>query len=181
MQRRSLWGTLRCVGVSRGQLAGLVTTEALLISLLGVAGGLALGVALGRGLVGLVTQTINDLYFVVTVRDLTIEPAVLLKGAALGVVATLLAAFVPALEAMYTPPRTVLRRSSIEERARRAIPRLAGVGIGLLALGGGLLAAPAPAGVTGLYLAFGGLFAVVIAGALLTPLALVGLMSLLRP
>ncbi|MDW8402796.1 FtsX-like permease family protein [Chloroflexus sp.] len=181
VQRRSLWGTLRCVGVSRGQLAGLVTTEALLISLLGVAGGLALGVALGRGLVGLVTQTINDLYFVVTVRDLTIEPAVLLKGAALGVVATLLAAFVPALEAMYTPPRTVLRRSSIEERARRAMPRLAGVGIGLLALGGGLLAAPAPAGVTGLYLAFGGLFAVVIAGALLTPLALVGLMSLLRP
>uniref|UniRef100_UPI002ACD3A4C FtsX-like permease family protein n=1 Tax=Chloroflexus sp. TaxID=1904827 RepID=UPI002ACD3A4C len=181
VQRRSLWGTLRCVGVSRGQLAGLVTTEALLISLLGVAGGLALGVALGRGLVGLVTQTINDLYFVVTVRDLTIEPAVLLKGAALGVVATLLAAFVPALEAMYTPPRTVLRRSSIEERARRAIPRLAGVGIGLLALGGGLLAAPAPAGVTGLYLAFGGLFAIVIGGALLTPLALVGLMSLLRP
>lgn len=181
VQRRSLWGTLRCVGVSRGQLAGLVTTEALLISLLGVAGGLALGVALGRGLVGLVTQTINDLYFVVTVRDLAIEPAVLLKGVALGVVATLLAASVPALEAMYTPPRTVLRRSSIEERARRAMPRLAGVGIGLLALGGGLLAAPAPAGVTGLYLAFGGLFAVVIAGALLTPLALVGLMSLLRP
>ncbi|OAN44182.1 permease [Chloroflexus islandicus] len=181
VQRRTLWGTLRCVGVSRGQLAGLVLVEALLISILGVAGGLALGVVLGRGLVGLVTQTINDLYFVVTVRDLSIEPAVLLKGAVLGVAATLLAALAPALEAMYTPPRTVLRRSSIEERVRRATPRLAGAGVGLLAIGGVLLAIPAPAGAAGLYVAFGGLFAVVIGSALLTPLALVALMSLLRP
>lgn len=60
VQRRTLWGTLRCVGVSRAQLAGLVLTEAFIISLLGVAGGLGLGVVLGRGLVGLVTQTIND-------------------------------------------------------------------------------------------------------------------------
>ncbi|WP_298816542.1 FtsX-like permease family protein [Chloroflexus sp.] len=181
VQRRTLLGTLRCVGVSREQLAALVLTEALIISLLGVAGGLALGVVLGRGLVGLVTQTINDLYFVVTVRDLSIEPTVLLKGAALGVIATLLAALAPALEAMYTPPRAVLRRSSIEDRVRWATPRLAGGGIALLALGGALLALPAQAGAPGLYIAFGGLFAIVIGAAFLTPLALVSLMRLLQP
>lgn len=181
VQRRTLLGTLRCVGVSRGQLAVLVLAEAFVISLLGVASGLTLGVVLGRGLVGLVTQTINDLYFVVTVRDLSLEPFVLVKGAVLGIVATLAAALAPALEAMYTPPRTVLRRSSIEERVRRATPRLAVAGVGLLAGGGVLLALPATAGTTGLYLAFAGLFALVIGSALLTPVALVGLMFVIRP
>ncbi len=181
VQRRTLWGTLRCVGVSRAQLAGLVLTEAFIISLLGVAGGMGLGVVLGRGLVGLVTQTINDLYFVVTVRDIQIEPFVLLKGAGLGVIATILAALMPALEAMYTPPRTVLRRSSIEDRIRRAIPQLASAGIALLALGGGALALPMPANTSGLYTAFGGLFAIVIGAALITPPALVALMAVLQP
>ena len=181
VQRRTLWGTLRCVGVSRAQLAGLVLTEAFIISLLGVAGGLGLGVVLGRGLVGLVTQTINDLYFVVTVRDIQLEPFVLLKGAGLGVIATILAALMPALEAMYTPPRTVLRRSSIEDRIRRAIPRLTGSGMTLLALGGGALALPMPANTMGLYIAFGGLFAIVIGAALITPPALVALMTVLQP
>jgi len=181
VQRRTLWGTLRCVGVSRAQLAGLVLTEAFIISLLGVAGGLGLGVVLGRGLVGLVTQTINDLYFVVTVRDIQLEPFVLLKGAGLGVIATILAALMPALEAMYTPPRTVLRRSSTEDRIRRAIPRLAGAGIALLVLGGGVLVIPMPANTTGLYAAFGGLFAIVIGAALITPPALVALMAVMQP
>ncbi len=181
VQRRTLWGTLRCIGVSRAQLAGLVLTEAFIISLLGVAGGLGLGVVLGRGLVGLVTQTINDLYFVVTVRDVQIDPFVLLKGAGLGVIATILAALMPALEAMYTPPRTVLRRSSIEDRIRRAIPRLTGSGMTLLALGGGALALPMPANTMGLYIAFGGLFAIVIGAALITPPALVALMTILQP
>ncbi|MBO9316276.1 MAG: ABC transporter permease [Chloroflexus sp.] len=181
VQRRTLWGTLRCIGVSRAQLAGLVLTEAFIISLLGVAGGLGLGVVLGRGLVGLVTQTINDLYFVVTVRDVQIDPFVLLKGAGLGVIATILAALMPALEAMYTPPRTVLRRSSIEDRIRRAIPRLTGSGMTLLALGGGALALPMPANTMGLYIAFGGLFAIVIGAALITPPALVALMTVLQP
>ncbi len=181
VQRRALLGTLRCVGVSRGQIAGLVLGEALVISLIGVAGGLALGVILGRGLVGLVTQTINDLYFVVTVRELSIEPFVLIKGAALGIIATLLAALAPALEAMFTPPRAVLRRSSIEERAQRATPWLGGGGALLLAAGGGLLLLPATPDETGLYLAFAGLFALVIGVALMTPLALVGLMRLMRP
>ncbi len=181
VQRRTLWGTLRCIGVSRAQLAGLVLTEAFIISLLGVAGGLGLGVVLGRGLVGLVTQTINDLYFVVTVRDVQIDPFVLLKGAGLGVIATILAALMPALEAMYTPPRTVLRRSSIEDRIRRAIPRLTGSGMTLLALGGGALALPMQANTMGLYIAFGGLFAIVIGAALITPPALVALMTILQP
>ncbi|MCU0493771.1 MAG: ABC transporter permease [Chloroflexaceae bacterium] len=193
VQRRGLIGTLRCVGVSQRQIFALVLAEAAVISLLGSAFGLLLGVLLGQGLVQLVTQTINDLYFVVTVRSLELAPAVLLKGLLLGIGATLAAAAVPAWEATRTPPRTVLRRSSMEERIRRAVPMLAVAGLVLLALGGGLLALPSDfrfwildfrlqdGSVWGLYIAFAALFFVVIGCALLTPAATVGAMALLRP
>jgi putative ABC transport system permease protein len=131
-----------------------------------------------------VTRTINDLYFVITVRSLSIEPAVLLKGLALGVCATLLAALVPALEAMYTPPRTVLRRSSMEERARGLVPRLAWLGVALIGAGCLLLLIPVSrtaAGALSITIAFAALFAIVIGAALLTPLATVALMGLARP
>ncbi|NNJ12332.1 FtsX-like permease family protein [Chloroflexales bacterium ZM16-3] len=195
VQRRGMLGTLRCVGVTRRQILAMVLGEAALISLVGSLLGLGLGVLLGRGLVVLVTRTINDLYFTVTVRGLSVDPAVLLKGLLLGVGATLLAACVPALEAMRTPPRTVLRRSSAEERMRRAVPRAAlaglaliGLGVALLGVGGWGLGAgsqpptpnPQPP-ILGLYLAFGSLFAIVIGAALISPALLVGMMALAGP
>jgi putative ABC transport system permease protein len=181
VQRRSLIGTLRCIGVSRRQIGLLLLGEALLISLVGAAIGLLLGTLLGRGLVQLVTRTINDLYFVVTVRSLAIEPFVLLKGLLLGIIATLAATAVPAFEAIRTPPRMVLQRSSVEERVRRLVPRAAAFGLGLLLLGLLLLWLTPERGMLGLQGAFAGLFAVIIGCALLTPLVLLGLMAALRP
>lgn len=185
VQRRGLLGALRCVGVTRGQIAALVLAEAAAISVVGSLLGLALGALLGQGLVRLVTRTINDLYFVVTVRDLSLAPSVLLKGLLLGIGATLVSAAVPALEATLTPPRTVLRRSSVEDRARRLTPRLALAGAGVIAAGLLLLLAPATARGDGatlsLTLAFGALFAVVLGAALVSPALTVALMSLARP
>ncbi len=177
VQRRSMLGTLRCVGVARRQIVGLVLSEALLIGLCGALAGLALGVMLGRGLVGLVTQTINDLYFAVNVRSIEIAPTVLLKGFLLGVAATLVAAAIPAAEATLTPPRTVLRRSSYEERVRRAVWLAAAAGLGLLLGGAGILAIPGRS----LALSFGGLLALTIGAAALTPLATLWLASAIRP
>lgn len=177
VQRRGLLGTLRCMGVSRGEIFTLVLVEALLLGLIGSTLGVLLGIVLGRGLVTLVTQTINDLYFVVSVRGLFITPGTLLKGIGLGLGATLIAALVPATEASFTPPRTVLRRSSVEERIRRAIPLVTGAGLLLGAIGVGVLLLPSRS----LWLSFAGLFALVFGCALLTPLVTLALMTLLRP
>ena len=84
VQRRTLIGTLRALGVTRGEIFALVLGEALAVALLGTAAGLGAGVLLGRGLVRLVTQTINDLYFVVSVRELAVPPSRSLEGAAPG-------------------------------------------------------------------------------------------------
>jgi putative ABC transport system permease protein len=176
VQRRGLIGTLRALGVTRREVFALVLGEALVVALLGTAAGLGAGVLLGRGLVRLVTRTINDLYFVVSVRELTVPATTLLEGAAIGIGATLLAALVPALEATQAPPRAVLSRSALEARLRRALPRATALGFGLLILGGVLLALPGEL----LVVSFAGLFAVILGCALLAPIATVGLMRLLR-
>src|SRR5262249_60400830 len=142
VQRRTLLGTLRALGVTRGEVFALVLAEAALVALAGSGAGLLAGVALGRGLVRLVTQTINDLYFVLSVSDLALPAWTLAKGFALGVGATLLAALGPAFEATTAPPRAVLTRSTLEARVKKALPRASAAGAGPLALGSGLLALP---------------------------------------
>ena len=165
VQRRQLFGILRSLGVTGGQLFRLILTEAAVLSFVGALLGLVLGVLLGRGMVRLVTQTINDFYFVVNVRDVPVPPLTLVKGLLVGVAAALGASALPAAEAMRTSPQAILRRSTLESKARRFMPWLV---VAWLALGG--------AGAFLLWLrdvslmvAFAGLFAVLIAFALLTP------------
>ncbi|HEX3525508.1 MAG TPA: FtsX-like permease family protein [Thermoanaerobaculia bacterium] len=174
VQRRTLIGTLRALGVTRGQIFSLVLGEAAVVGVLGTALGLGAGVLLGRGLVRLVTQTINDLYFVLTVRELSVPTLTLLEGAALGIGATLLAAAAPAWEATQAPPRAVLTRSILESQLRKALPKVSLAGLGLL-LGGLLLLIP-----KNLVVSFAGLFGVILGCALLAPVVTVLLMRLLR-
>ena len=63
------------------------------------------------------TRTINDLYFVLSVRDVALDPLALAKGVLLGVGATLAAALAPALEATGAPPRVVMSRGALESGA----------------------------------------------------------------
>jgi putative ABC transport system permease protein len=176
VQRRPLFGILRCLGVTGEQLFVLIMSEAIALSLVGSLLGLGLGVALGRGLVGLITQTINDLYFVVNVREVIIDPLSLLRGVAFGVLAALLASFVPALEAWRTPPNSSLRRSVLESKMVRLLPYLVAgwAGLGLV----GVLFLRWPGGIIP---AFIGLFAVLFAFALLTPPVTVWAMRGLAP
>ena len=130
----------------RREIFALVLGEAAAVAVLGTAAGLGAGVLLGRGLVRLVTQTINDLYFVVSVRELAIPPATLADGALLGIGATLLAALVPAIEATQAPPRAALLRSTLEARLRGSLPRATAWGLGLLAAGAAAAGAAQPRG-----------------------------------
>lgn len=177
IQRRSVLGALRSLGVTRREILGLVLGEAVVVGVVGTALGLALGVLLGRGMVSLVTRTINDLYFVLSVRGLSLPPGVLGKGAVLGVGATVLAALPPALEASLAPPRITQTRSILEERAKRAVPRAAVLGGALLASGAILLLLPSRS----ILLSFAGLFGVVMGLALLTPLTTALLMGIAAP
>ena len=87
VQRRSLIGMLRAIGVTRREVFALITGEAAVIGALGTGAGLALGSLLGGGLVRLVTRTINDLYFVVSVRGVSLSLGLLTVAGVIGVLA----------------------------------------------------------------------------------------------
>lgn len=139
VQRRRMLGIMRCLGVTGREIFGLILTEAAILGLIGSLLGLLLGILLGRLTVALVTQTINDLYFTLTVSDVSIEPLSLVKGLLLGIFSALLAAALPAYEASSVPAITVLQRSDLEDRIRGLLPRLNGIGIILLLLGAAIL------------------------------------------
>jgi len=173
VQRRPLIGSLRALGVTRAEVFALVMSEALVIGVVGTLAGLALGVGMAQGLLRLVTRTINDLYFVLAVRDVALDLPALAGSALLGIGATALAALAPALEATGAPPRIVMSRASLEAGARRGTRRAGWLGLAVLAAGGVVLTVPG-----GIVVGFAGLFLVMVGCALVTPAAAV---TLLRP
>ncbi len=177
VQRRTLFGTLRCLGVTRREIFGLVASEAFLIGLAGSIAGIALGVAMGRETVALVTRTINDLYFTTTVQAAGIPVESLLKGGIAGLVATVVTAAFPAWEAASVPPRAALSRSVLEGKARQATLQTAGVGGALIAAG--LVVFDLPR--TGLIPGFGGTLAVIVGFALLSAISTLLMMRLVVP
>ncbi|MCC6457097.1 MAG: ABC transporter permease [Caldilineaceae bacterium] len=164
VQRRRVIGTLRSLGMTRREVYGMILLEAVLLGLLGTLAGLGLGVLLGRGAVQLVTRTINDLFFVVSVREIEIPLLTLVKGTLIGLAAAIVAAAIPAYEATSVAPAGALQRSNIEERSRRVLPWISVAALLLLVIGG-LLLIPE----WSLVIAFAGLFVIIIAAALLAP------------
>ena len=165
VQRRSLIGRLRALGMTRREIFLGVLLEAALLGLVGSIVGLLLGVGLAQVLVRLVTQTINDLYYVLDVRSVAIDTLVLTKGALLGVGATLVAAIPPAREAASAPVSVVLRRSEEELTARLRLPRLALAGLAAAAAGVVVLLASG----RNLTISYVGLMLLLAAFALLSP------------
>ena len=172
IQRRPVIGSLRALGMTQREIFGMILLEAGLLGLLGTGLGLGLGIFLGRGAVSAVTQTVNDLFFVVAVRDISIPAWTLVKGGVSGMAAALVAAAIPAWEAAGVPPAGALKRSDVEQRVLALLPWISGAG-GVLVIGGGLLLIPAG----NLVLSFAGLFGLIIGIALLTPGATLWLMN----
>jgi len=139
LQRRATIAVLRALGATRGEVLAVVLSEAAVLGVVGALCGVLLGVALGRGLVGLVSQTINDLYFVVTVNQVTVPLGGVVTALCAGPATALAAALLPALEVAASAPQLGLARSVLETRAVRVARILAAVSA-LLAVGAGLIA-----------------------------------------
>ena len=173
VQRRPLFGTLRSIGVTRQEIFLMVVSEALIIGLIGAVLGVLIGILMGRGAVGLVSQTINDLFFVSTVRDLPIPSSSLIKGLVLGVLATVITAAFPAWEAASVTPRTALSRANLESKAQNVVYWLGIAGVIIIVIGVIVLALSS----TSLVFSFAGTFAVIFGFAILTPTFTIWLMS----
>ena len=134
LQRRHLIGILRALGVTRAQTFALVLIESGTIGVIAAAAGVVGGIWLGEQLLGLVSQSINDFYFRVSVTEVAVGPFSIAKGMIAGVGASLVAAAVPAIEAASYQPRLAMVRSALEQRARRALPLITLTGVALLGI-----------------------------------------------
>jgi len=167
VQRRSTIGVLRALGLTRRTVLGYVLIEALALGLCATALGLALGHILATSLVEVVLRTIGDLYFGAAVSAAPPSPAIYARGAALGIVGTLLAGAKPAIDAARAAPAAVMQRAGLERATRRGVGLAAAWSLPLFA--GSLLTLTL--GPTDLYSGFGALFGMLAACALLVPAA----------
>ena len=96
---------LRALGASRKQVTRSVLVEALLMALVGSTIGLLLGLGLSRLLAGLFRSFGLD----ISGEVLTLTPFTVVSGYVVGVLVTMLAAFVPARRAAQVPPVAAMR------------------------------------------------------------------------
>jgi putative ABC transport system permease protein len=177
VQRRPVIGIMRAVGAGKQQIFLMIVGEALLLGAAGTVLGLGLGIIFGRASVGLVSQTISDLYFTVNVQGIAVDTFTLVKGVVIGLAASIAAAAIPAYEATRTPPAGIMRRSTQEEATQRLVPVFTVVAVALNAVGLVLLQLPT----RDIIVSFAALFCIVVGSAFFTPVVLILGMRVLRP
>ncbi|WP_189926232.1 ABC transporter permease [Kitasatospora xanthocidica] len=133
-QRTREIGLLRAIGGSRRQVNRSVLVEALILGVLGSTLGVAAGLGVAVGLIKLMNAIGMDL----KAADLQIGPDVFVAGYALGIVVTLVAAWVPARRASRISPMAALRDHGTPAEAKANLVRTV-VGLLLTAGGGALL------------------------------------------
>ncbi|RYY00226.1 ABC transporter permease, partial [bacterium] len=177
VQRRNILGILRSLGVTRSQIFLMIVMETTILAVIGTILGLFLGIFLGQGALYLVTRTINDLYFTLNTTDVQISTFTLLKGAFIGIFASILASAVPAYEATRVPPAGTMKRSTLESGIKKLLPWITVAGLVLGLIGVGLLFVPSKR----IEISFVGLFVIVIGSSLLVPFFTSLLMKIAAP
>ncbi|MEU7009207.1 FtsX-like permease family protein [Streptomyces sp. NPDC046332] len=129
-QRTREIGLMRAIGSSRKQVNRSVLVEAVLLGVVGSIAGVAAGVGLAVGLMELMSSMGMEL----STEDLTVKWTTPAVGLLLGIVVTVLAAYIPARRAGKVSPMAALRDAGTPADGKAGLVRGA-VGL-LLTLGG---------------------------------------------
>lgn len=114
-QRRAEIGILRALGATRGQIRSLFLAESAVAGLIGSVVGIALGLAFMRTLAMLTGQLMDQLFAVRTnVEQASADPRLLAAAVALGIVTSMLAAWIPARNAARVEPVQALQKGKYQ-------------------------------------------------------------------
>lgn len=168
VRRSRLLGQLRCIGVSRRGVFGIVIAETALLGGLGGIAGLFGGVALAHGIVGTIGRTVSDLYGFVRAEIRPLEPGFAVAVVAVAAIVALLSGVFPAIDAATTSPLRAGASGRASRRFRLATPRLVVAGFVSAAAGLAMLAIPTQSFWPG----FGASLAFLVAGASWLPVVM---------
>lgn len=180
VRRRAEMATLKSLGVRPELLFRLCLLESVLIGLLGSLAGIGVGYLLALGAVHLLADTVNALYFATSAEVIRLTAADWWIGMFLGTAFSLLAGWLPARDAMQTPPAQILSRGDWSPGFSWL--RKPQIGLSLLLAGVVALWIPPPVMAGGSKMALGGFLAAgcwifgaaLLSGQLLTVLAKAG-------
>jgi putative ABC transport system permease protein len=176
--RREEIGTLRAIGVTKGQIQGLFLSEAAALGLVGTVLGLAFGRALASVAVGLTSATVSTLYIATAAAPPDLTLGLVLLAFAVGVPLSILAAWAPAREASLVAPTAAMRGHDRVLSRVRFQPRALFVPVLVLAAAAGL-AQIGPIDGRPLF-GYAASFVTIIGAALLVPAITYGLARVLR-
>src|SRR5438445_2816506 len=111
VERTRLYGTVRALGASRGQVLRAVIGEALVLGTVSTAAGLVFGLAVGAGFLSFVSRVYG-----VGHASLAVPPAAVAEAVAIGIATTAGAALVPALRASRLSPVEAIRGTYAQDR-----------------------------------------------------------------
>jgi putative ABC transport system permease protein len=133
LRRRRELGILRALGATRSLIIALFLGEAALIGLIGVALGLPLGVWLARLALDQVVRSVTSLYILTVAKEIVVDPLTLVIGGTLGLLASVLSAVPPAIEASRAHPRETFSLQTLEAKVSLGYRRIVIASLLLLA------------------------------------------------
>ena len=114
-QRRSEIGILRALGATRGQIRTLFLTEGAIAGLIGSLGGLGFGVLIARTMTGSIGGLIEGVYGVAQRPEgLAIDSRLMVAAVIMGIVTSVVAAFIPARTASRVDPVQALQKGKYQ-------------------------------------------------------------------
>ena len=131
-QRRAEIASLRSLGVTAKQIRLLWLSEAALIGALGGIVGIGLASLTARFFSGMVNETVSALYYFTADDTLDYAYGEILLAWIAAICASVLAGWLPARAAAFTPPAQMLKTNVIMGQARRSIFAKIAVATGLL-------------------------------------------------
>ncbi len=114
-QRRSEIGILRALGATRSQIRTLFLTEGAVAGLIGSIGGLGFGVLIARAMTGSIGNLIEGVYGVAQRPEaLAIDSRLMIAAVVMGVITSVVAAFIPARTASRVDPVHALQKGKYQ-------------------------------------------------------------------
>ena len=114
-QRRPEIGVLRALGASRGQIRNLFLTESAVSGLVGSLAGIGLGIVMARAMVGSISSMLEGIYGVAEKADeVSADPRLLGTAVAVGVLTSMVAAWLPARSAARVDPVQALQKGKYQ-------------------------------------------------------------------